>query len=149
MPRRVCILQSGEIFTLAEDWQVELSWDQSNLRMLAAFNLTGMKRTEVGYRIKYDSEGTVLRHSDGRYVYDPVYQNRTVVNPIFKDYEGNATPALVTFPTGTKFLISKYSTGNKGHIYYVSLKCMDSPQKGIKNRCMVLGLDAFNEATIV
>jgi hypothetical protein len=148
MSKTICIPQSGEIFTLREDWQIELDWDHSNLRMLAAFNLTGMKRVEVGSNIKYTDEGRPARDVNGQYQFEPVYQNRTVVNPIFKDYEGNTTPALVTFPKGTQFLVSKYATGRRGHIFSVSLKCMGSPRKGLKTRCMILDLDVINGAPI-
>lgn len=147
MSKTIFIPDVGEVFTLSEDWQVELPWHDFNLRMLAAFKLTGTKRMEVGRHIKYDSDGRVMRDANGVYQTESVYRNVTVANPIFKDYDGKSTPALVTFPAGTQFLITRMNAGSTG-IRLVHLKCMESSKKGIKTKCIRLPPSQLNGTPI-
>jgi hypothetical protein len=140
----VFIPQIEHVLELTEDWQVELSWDSKNLVMLKHFNLTGMKTFEVGDRLKYDDRGVAQRDEDGKFIREKIYRRETVVNPLFKDYEGRTTPALVTFPKGTRFRISKYNTGYNGYISSVYMKCLESSKAGITGKNILLGRETFN-----
>lgn len=148
MSKTIFIPDVGEVFELAEDWQVELPWYEFNLRMLAAFKLTGTKRMEVGLNYLKDTNGQYLRDSNGKYVTEQMYRNVTVANPIFRDYEGNSTPALVTFPAGTQFLITRMAAGSTG-VRMVHLKCIECSKKGVKTKCMRLTPSQLNGTAIV
>lgn len=143
MPQTVYIPHGGAELTLTEDWQVELTWDAENLVMLKHFNLTGMKRVEVGNYYKIGANGQYEKDENGQYVREKRYRNETVVNPIFKDYDGNATPALVTFAAGTKFKFSKFYADRQG-VNYVYLKCTESERKGVKGKNILISRKRFN-----
>lgn len=143
MPETVYIPSGNAELTLTEDWQVELEWSSENLVMLKHFNLTGMKRVDCGERYATDDDGNYLRDAQGGYVRVKVYRNETVVNPIFKDYEGNTTPALVTFVAGTKFKFSRFHADRRG-VSHVYLKCTESERKGVKGKNILLPRRVFN-----
>lgn len=143
MPQTVFIPAGSAELTLTEDWQVEIDWDRENLVMLKHFNLTGMKQMEAGSRYVTDENGNYLRDADGGYVREKVYRNETVVNPLFKDYEGNVTPALITFVAGTKFKFSRFYADRYG-VSYVYLKCTESERKGVKGKNILLPRVRFN-----
>lgn len=133
----IFIPQNGDELTLTEDWQVELEWVKRNLRMLAKFKLTGMKEVEIHTYAKWDAE-------QKKYVPGTRTRNETVPNKLFMDYDGNYTPAQVTFPAGTTFRLSRYHYTNHAGISMVEFKCSDSPMKGIKNLCIQVPLDQLN-----
>ena len=134
---QVYIPQVGMIFTLLEDWEIDVPWFDRNLRMLAAFKLTGMRETK---KIRYVYDKLSRKPFEEEYI-----ERRTVANPIFRDNEGKYQPALINIPVGTIFNLTKYHTGYQGRINRVGIKCVISTKKGIKGLCMELPLSEFNK----
>ena len=134
--------QPGCTLTLKEDWQVELDWRDRNLRMLKAFNLTGMAEDQ-GRRWVW-KKGTDGNPNE----YVQQFTRKTVRNKLFMDDEGNYVPVLITFPEGTTFIISRFNQGQVNGCRYavrsVDLKCSGSSKKGIKNLLIQIDYDQFD-----
>jgi hypothetical protein len=127
----------GMLITVIEDWEILVPWFERNLRMLAAYKLTGMSETaKIHY--SYDAETRKPKK-------EQIFERKTVKNPLFKDFEGNYEPALIVIPSETKFTLTKYHTGYQGRIIKVGIKCAESPKKGIKGLCLELPLEEFNK----
>ena len=133
----ILIPQNKQELTLSEDWSVELQWIKRNLRMLAKYNLTGMKEVDRYSGARWDAE-------EKKYVHQTVVRNETVPNKLFMDYEGNYTPVEITFPKDTIFIVSRYHYNNQTGIDSVEFKCSGSPKKGIKGLCIQVKLDKLN-----
>jgi hypothetical protein len=131
----VFIPQKADLLELTEDWQVVVPWYDRNLRMLAAFKLTGQVQ-EVGKRWVFD-------YSQDKYVYEEFTRNITVANKLYEDYDGEYAPALITFEAGTQFFLTRYNH-SQGHLDGVDLKCAFSTRKGVKDRCLRLPIEYFN-----
>jgi hypothetical protein len=127
----------GMIITVIEDWEILVPWFDRNLRMLAAYKLTGMSGTaKIHY--SYDMETRKPKQ-------EQILERKTVKNPLFMDFDGKYQPALIVIPSGTKFSLTKYHTGYQGRIIKVGIKCAESPKKGIKGLCLELPLEEFNK----
>jgi hypothetical protein len=149
---KILIPQSTSHLTLTEDWNVEVDWRQRNLRMLKAFNLTGMKVT--GQR------GYYIEQEDGSYGYEQRNVRETVPNKLFMDNDGNFTPVSITFEAGTVFELSRYNSGTlylneDGNTVYINkailsvdLKCIGSPMKKIKGLCLQLPVESLTNMDV-
>ena len=142
--RSLCLPLIGSTFTLTEDWEVELHWVKRNLVLLRKFNLTGMRDYVVGHRYERDPDtGTPLKDAAGSYIYTEVTRKETVPNPIFKDYDGNFAPAIITLLAGTEIWVSDIGGSWGG---YVDLKITGGPDKRTKDRVLQVRFKAFNGA---
>ncbi len=137
----ICIPQNGSVLTLLEDWNVTLNWWKRNLRMLAKFNLTGMKEVCAYTGVTWNPEEQAYQSYTHR-------RRETVPNKLFMDYQGNYTPVEVTFPKDTKFILSRFNYSNSNGISSVDLKCLESGKPGIKGLCLQLPLEDFNDAKV-
>jgi hypothetical protein len=112
----------GDTLTLTDDWQVRVEWWERNLRMLAAFKLTGM--------VESTYYGRTTRH--------------TVANKLFLGEDGKYTPVEITFPKGTTFTFGRYVLQQKKWVNWIEIKCSGSSKPKIKGLGLHLYLEDFS-----